>query len=190
MPDTSKLFAALIKYDRQDLPMLARDIDNGHPTANTKDRMRDLHKMLSVVVRYLVIEGSQRHGVDLEKALAPASGNQASAQLPIQHFPASAVPALGAPPMTHRQVTNVIVGSEIPFGNTPVNTSQDEVDPEPTGILQIVTKRNGSTVVIPQAGSKAPKRTFAPGQGVDTTYVADYDRPQQDSNDSLSALEG
>lgn len=188
MPDTSKLFAALIKYDRQDLPMLARDIDNGHPTANTKDRMRDLHKMLSVVVRYLVIDGSQSHGVDLEKALAPASGNQASAQLPIQHFPASAVPALGAPPMTHRQVTNVIVGSEIPVGNGTANPMQEETDPDPSDVLQIFTKRNGATVVIPPAGSKAPKKVFPPGQGVDATYIAKYDNPQSTESDPLAAL--
>ena len=188
MPDTSKLFAALIKYDRQDLPHLAKEIDNGHPTANTKDRMRDLHRMLSVVVRYLVVQGSESHGVDLEKALAPASGNQASAQLPIQHFPASAVPSLGAPPLTHRQVTNVIVGSEIPVGNVATNPMQEETDPDPSDVLQIFTKRNGSTVVIPPAGSKAPKKTFAPGQGVDATYIAKYDNPQGAENDPLASL--
>ena len=38
MPKSDQLFKSLLQYDQRDLPNLSREIDNGHPTANTKDR--------------------------------------------------------------------------------------------------------------------------------------------------------
>ena len=174
MPKSDALFKALLKYDQSELPALSREIDNGHPTANTKDRLRDLHKIISVLVRYTILDNAEKHGVDVSAILpqAPAGGAQAGARLASQHHPATDQMALGAPAMAPRQV-NVIVGSEAQPA-MPAGLDQ-EPDPEPTNQIQIITNRNGMTTVIPPLGSKAPVRSFPAGQGVDATYVSKYD---------------
>lgn len=178
MPATSKLFAAILKFDQQELPQLLKEIDNGHPTANTKDRLRDLHRMIAVVVRYIVMEDAEKHGLNLGQNPAAVPGpNQAIAQLPVQHFPASAQMSLGAPPMPPRHA-NVLVGAEPTIAQTIPASAQEEADPERGDGIQIVTKRNGTTVVIPPASSRAPNKTFPAGQGVDATYIAKYDAEQ------------
>ena len=109
MPKSTPLFKQLLRYDQHDLPHLSKEIDNGHPTANTKDRLRDLHKMISTIVRYTLVHDAEVHGLDLGTVLpqAPAGSNQAGARLATQHHPATDQMSLGAP----RQL-NVIVGAE------------------------------------------------------------------------------
>ena len=178
MPKSDQLFKALLQYDQRDLPALSREIDNGHPTANTKDRLRDLHRIISVIVRYTILDNAEKHGVDVSNIAAqyPTGGAQAGARLATSHHPATDQMSLGAPAMAPRQV-NVIVGAEAQPA-MPANMDQ-EPDPEPSNQIQIVTKRNGMTTVIPPLGSKAPVRTFPAGQGVDATYVAKYDNPEE-----------
>jgi hypothetical protein len=184
MRPSDKLFAALARFDQHDLPVLVREIDNGHPTANTKDRLRDLHKMLSVLVRYVVVENSEKHG-EVLRASPAQDHSQAPAQAVAQHFPATSNPSLGAPPM---RVATVVVSDNLDLGpvalgipttSAPSPVVAAELDPEPDNTIQIVTKRDGSRVVIPPRGSRAPKRVFAPGLGADATYIAEYDAPQE-----------
>jgi hypothetical protein len=183
MRPSDKLFAALVKYDQVDLPHLAREIDNGHPTANTKDRLRDLHKMMSVLIRYVVVEGSEKHGSVLQAATVPTNA-QAPAQAVAQHFPATSAPSLGAPPM---RVANVVVSDSLSLG-VPAAVTMPDVDPEPDNTIQVVTRRDGSSVVIPPRGSRAPKKTFPAGQGVDATYITAFDAVPADPNDPASIL--
>ena len=178
MPKSDALFKALLQYDQRDLPALSREIDNGHPTANTKDRLRDMHKIISILVRYTILDNAEKHGIDVSALITqnPAGGAQAGARLATSHHPATDQMSLGAPAMAPRQV-NVIVGSEaqpaMPSG------LDQEPDPEPSTQIQIVTKRNGMTTVIPPLGSRAPVKTFPAGQGVDATYVARYDAGEE-----------
>ena len=171
-----KLFQLLLKYDQRDLPALSKEIDNGHPTANTKDRLRDMHKIISVLVRYTLEDNAEKHGLDLNSVLTqtPAGGPQAGARLATSHHPATDVMSLGAPAKAPRQL-NVIVGSEAQ--PTMPSGLDQEPDPEPTNLVQIITKRNGMTTVIPPLGSRAPVRQFPVGQA-DATYIAQYDNPQ------------
>ena len=177
MPQSDQLFKALLRYHQQDLPQLSREIDNGHPTANTKDRLRDLHKMFSVVIRYLIVRDAEVHGVDASPLVSQqaAGGHQAAAQLAPQYLPSTAQPSLGAPAMPRQQL-NVIVGSEPQLSMAPP-AGQELALPEPSDKVQIVTGRNGMTTVIPPLGSRAPVRTFPAGQGVDATYISQYDNP-------------
>ena len=183
---TDRLFKAILHFDQVDLPTLEQAIVNGHPTANTKDRLLDLRRMLSVIVRYIVLEDAEHHDVKLtpEHAVMPTTP---PAQVPVQHFPASANPALGAPPMA--RAANVTVGPELNLGGgvalgTVIPTMPaEEPDPEPASTIQIVTKRDGSSVVVPPLGSKAPKRVFPAGQGVDATYISKYDAAPSDPTD-------
>jgi hypothetical protein len=183
MRPSDKLFAALVKFDQQDLPTLAREIDNGHPTANTKDRLRDLHKMLSILTRYVVVENSEKHGSVLQAANTQSNA-QAPAQAVAQHFPATSSPSLGAPPM---RVANVVVSDSLNLA-TPAAVVMPDVDPEPDNNIQIITKRDGSSVVIPPRGSRAPKKTFPAGSGVDATYITQYDTTPVDPNDPTAIL--
>ena len=184
--NTDRLFKAILHFDQAGLPALAKEIVNGHPTANTKDRLLDLHRMLSVVVRYIVLEDAEQHDVKLtpEHAVLPTTP---PAQVPVQHFPASANPALGAPPMA--RAANVTVGPElnlgggVALGTVMPTIPAEEPDPEPASTIQIVTKRDGSSVVVPPLGSKAPKRVFQAGQGVDATYISKYDAAPSDPTD-------
>jgi len=190
MHPSDKLFAALVKYDQVDLPNLVREIDNGHPTANTKDRLRDLHKMLSVLIRYLVVENSEKHGSVLQAA-SPQSHAQAPAQSVAQHFPATSTPSLGAPPM---RVANVVVSDSLDLGPAAGATlgappvAPTELDPEADNTIQVITRRDGTRVVIPPRGSRAPKKTFAAGQSVDATYIAAFDSEPADPNDPASIV--
>jgi hypothetical protein len=178
MPKSDNLFKLLLQYDQRDLPALSKEIDNGHPTANTKDRLRDLHKIITVLVRYTILDNAEKHNLNVD-ALMPQSAvgaGQASARLSAQHHPATDAMSLGAPAMPGRQI-NVIVGAE---AQPPMPSGLDqEPDPEPTDRIQIITKRNGMTTVIPPMGSRAPVRTFAAGQGVDATYVSKIDAGEE-----------
>jgi len=178
MPKSDPLFKLLLQYDQRDLPALSKEIDNGHPTANTKDRLRDLHKILCVLVRYTILQNAEQHGLDIGALMPQSAPNagQAGARLSTQHHPATDAMSLGAPAMPGRQI-NVIVGSEAQ-PTMPAGIDQ-EPDPEPTDRIQIVTKRNGMTTVIPPMGSRAPIRTFAAGQGVDATYVSKFDAGEE-----------
>ena len=142
--------------------------------------------LLSVVVRYIVLKDAEQHDVKLtpEHAVLPTTP---PAQVPVQHFPASANPALGAPPMA--RAANVTVGPElnlgggVALGTIMPTIPAEEPDPEPASTIQIVTKRDGSSVVVPPLGSKAPKRVFQAGQGVDATYISKYDAAPSDPTD-------
>ena len=174
-PQSHQLFKALLKHDQHDLPALSKEIDNGHPTANTKDRLRDMHKIISVLVRYTIANNAEQHGLDINSILpqAPAGGGQAGARLATSHHPATDQMSLGAPAMPRQQL-NVIVGTE---SQPTMSASVDQdPDPEPTNLVQIITKRNGMTTVIPPLGSRAPVRQFPAGQA-DATYIAQYDNP-------------
>ena len=136
---TDRLFKAILHFDQVDLPTLEQAIVNGHPTANTKDRLLDLRRMLSVIVRYIVLEDAEHHDVKLtpEHAVMPTTP---PAQVPVQHFPASANPALGAPPMA--RAANVTVGPElnlgggVALGTVMPTMPAEEPDPEPASTIQ------------------------------------------------------
>ena len=68
---------------------------------------------------------------------------------------------------------NVHVGSApLQLGGAAV----PEGDPEPADVMQIITRLSGERVVIPPRTSSAPKKVFAPGQAVDTSYIIAADQ--------------
>jgi hypothetical protein len=60
-----------------------------------------------------------------------------------------------------------------------------EGDPEPDNVMQIITRLSGERVVIPPRASKAPKRVFAPGETVDTSYITAADTAANSGQSSL-----
>jgi hypothetical protein len=180
MPKTDKLYTRMLRHLQHDLPNLGADIATGH-ASNTPDRLARLHGVLSDIVRYLIVDGAEKHGIDLARLQVTGTGTDtAAATMPAQHYPASAPNALGSPrPM---QSVNVNVGS------TPLQMGgviEPESDPEPTNVMQIITRRNGERVVIPPRTSNAPKRVFAPGENVDTMYIVAADAAANPSPSSL-----
>jgi hypothetical protein len=175
---TDQLFAHLVKLDQSFMPHLAQEIDNGHPTANTKDRLRDFHTIVSTLLRYTILSNAEKHGVTLGQAAALSShDNQSPALLAAQHYPATGQVSLGAPPMSRQVVTTVIDGSQpLPGINNPAinvlagGVSTSEVDPEPADVVQIITRKDGSTKVIPPRGYDIAPRVFGAGQPVDATF--------------------
>ena len=122
-PMSNKLFQTLVQYDQQLLPVMAKEIANGVSVHNTKERITELHRLVSIITRYLILENAEKHGVDLSQNLAVAPhGGSAPALMAPQHFPASAQMALGAPPMATR-TQNVMVGSEPQIGQTVVGVA-------------------------------------------------------------------
>lgn len=169
MPKTDRLYARMLKHLQQDLPNLGQDIATGH-ASNTPDRLTRLHAVISDLVRYLIVDGAERHGINLANLQVTGTGtDQASATMPAQHYPASAPNALGSPrPMS----VNVNVGqAPLQMAGTVV----PEPDPEPSNVMQILTRLSGERVVIPPRTSSAPKRVFAPGEAVDTNYIIQAD---------------
>ena len=174
MPKTDKLYSRMLRHLQQDLPNLGADIATGH-ASNTPDRLTRLHGVLSDIVRYIIVDGAEKHGIDLTKLAVTGTGNDtAAATMPAQHYPASAPNALGSPqPM---RSSNVIVGST-PLMVGGAGPIQDAPDPEPADVMQIIQHLSGERVVIPPRTSSAPKRVFAPGQAVDTSYILAADAP-------------
>jgi hypothetical protein len=173
-----KLFTNLVLINQSFMPNLSREINNGHPTANTKDRLRDMHGVLSAVLQYMILSDAEKRNIDVNQAAAaPPHDNQAPALLAAQHFPATGQVALGAPPMQRQVISTIVDGSlALPgAGQAPINVIAGgaglaEVDPEPADVVQIITRKDGSTVVIPPRGYNVPARTFSAGQSVDATF--------------------
>lgn len=173
-----QLFTHLVRLDQTYMPTLAREIDNGHPTANTKDRLRDVHNVLSTLLRYVILSDAEKRNVDMSQAAAlSAHDHQAPALLAAQHFPATGQVALGSPPMQRQVITTVIDGSSpvLGAGGAPINvfaggSGLAEVDPEPADVVQIITRKDGSTKVFPPRGYNVEPRVFAAGQPVDATF--------------------
>jgi hypothetical protein len=173
-----QLFANLVRIDRNFMPTLAREIDNGHPTANTKDRLREIHNVVSTLLRYVILNDAEKRGTDLNQIAALSShDHQSPALLAAQHFPATGQVSLGAPPMQRQVITTVIDGSlPLPGANAaPINVLAGaaglaEVDPEPADVVQIITRKDGSTKVIPPRGYSVEPRIFGAGQPVDATF--------------------
>ena len=57
---------------------------------------------------------------------------------------------------------------------------EPETDPEPSNQIQINTRRDGSVVVVPPLGSRAPKKVFPAGMPVDATYIQKIDNPDSE----------
>jgi hypothetical protein len=175
-PTTKKIFERICQLDRIDIPLIRREIENLGSVLSAKDRLNELAQMIALLTRYIVMRDAEQHEVDLASlaALSKMPGHTA-AQQPQSAFPASgaiAFPQADAPQAVPPAL-NVIVGGPTAL---PLNLGNaDPPDPEPANVIQTVTLRNGSTKVIPPIGSRAPSRTFAPGQPVDTTYIAAMD---------------
>lgn len=173
-----QLFTHLVRLDQTYMPTLAREIDNGHPTANTKDRLRDIHTIVSTLLRYVILSDAEKRNVDVNQAAAlPVHDHQAPALLAAQHFPATGQVALGSPPMQRQVISTVIDGSSpvVGAGGAPINvlaggSGTAEVDPEPADVVQIITRKDGSTKVFPPRGYNVPPRVFGAGQPVDATF--------------------
>ena len=178
-PISNKIFQRLVHYDQKLLPVMATEIANGVSVHNTKERITELHNLISLITRYLILENSDKHGVNPEQILAVAPhGGSAPALMAPQHFPASAQMALGAPPMPTRS-QNVIVGSEPLLGQTVVGAPMEEPEPEPTSVVQILRLKDGRVKVIPPIGFDVAPRIFGAAEAVDAAYYL----PKQ--NDSL-----
>ena len=88
MPKTDKLYDRMLKHLQQDLPTLGADIATGH-ASNTPDRLNRLHAVISDLVKYIVVDGSERHGVDITRLRTVVPGlDQVAATMPAQHYPA------------------------------------------------------------------------------------------------------
>ena len=163
------LFNYLLRADQVDLPRIENEIDSALAVHNMKERLKEIHKIVAVLVRYTILGNAEKEGVDLSNIGALVASPQAQpAQLPVQHFPSTGNVALGAPPMT-RQVINTIVGSENPLGGSiNVGAPLDAPEPEASDAIEVVIGRSG-TKVIPPRGSGLPPQTFAAGQIVDAT---------------------
>jgi hypothetical protein len=169
-PASNRIFQTLIKYDQQLLPTMATEIANGVSVHNTKERITELHRLLSIITRYMILENAEKHGVDPTKVLAVAPhGGSAPALMAPQHFPASATMALGAPPMATR-TQNVMVGSEPQLGQTVVGSAMEEPEPVPTDVVQILRLKDGRVKVIPPLGYDVTPRIFAANEPVDAAY--------------------
>lgn len=169
-PMSQKIFQKLVQYDQQLLPVMATEIANGVSVHNTKERITELHRLLSLITRYLILENAEKHGIDPSQvlAVAPHAGSAPALMAP-QHFPASAQMALGAPPMPTRSV-NVLVGTEPQIGQTVVGAPMEEPEPEPAEVVQILRLKDGRTKVIPPIGFDVAPKIFAAGQAVDAAY--------------------
>ena len=168
---SQRIFQKLIQFDQQLLPVMATEIANGVSVHNTKERITELHQLLSLITRYIILENAEKHGVNLQgvQAVAPHGGSAPALMAP-QHFPASAQMALGAPPMPPRSM-NVIVGTEPQIGQTVVGGGNVEApEPEPTEVVQILHLKGGRIKVIPPIGFDVAPKTFEAGQPVDAGY--------------------
>lgn len=163
------LFNYLLRADQVDLPRIENEIDSALAVHNMKERLKEIHQIVAVLVRYTILGNAEKEEVDLSNIGALVASPQAQpAQLPVQHFPSTGNVALGAPPMT-RQVINTIVGSENPLGGSiNVGATLDAPEPEASDAIEVVIGRSG-TKVIPPRGSGLPPQTFAAGQIVDAT---------------------
>lgn len=171
MPSTDTLFKQLIRTYQRDVPKFIKDIETGHPSANTKDRLREVYDVLNLVLRYVIVDGAERHGVDLGRIPATVvQENINPAQLAVQHFPASAPLSLGI-----ASAPTNFVGSTPPQNVVAGAAVVEEPEPEPADVMQIITKRNGQRVVIPPRSSRAERRVFEPGQPLDTMYIVQAD---------------
>ena len=170
---TSPLFTFLLRADQVDLPRLEGEIDTALAVHNMKERLKEIHKIVAVLVRYTILDNAEKEGVDLSNIGALVAAPQSQpAQLPVQHFPSTGNVALGAPPLT-RQVINTIVGSENPLGGPVLNVgaSAEAPEPEASDAIEVVIGRQGTKVIPPRGSGLAPQ-TFAPGQIVDAAKVA------------------
>jgi hypothetical protein len=175
MPNTDNLFKRLLNAYQTAIPKFIKDIDTGHPSANTKDRLREVYDVINLVLRYIIAENAERHGVDLGRIPATViQENINPAQLAVQHFPASAPLSLSSP-------TN-FVGSMPPQTVVAGMPVAEEPEPEPDNVMQVIKKRNGQTVVIPPRNSRAQRRVFEPGQSVDTMYIVEADSVPTESS--------
>lgn len=172
MPKTDKLYTRMLRHLQHDLPNLGADIATGH-ASNTPDRLSRLHVVISDLVRYVIVDGAEKHGIDLAKLAVTGTGlDQMAATMPAQHYPASAPNALGSPqPM--RSINTIVGSTPLQVGNA--GPIQDAPDPEPSDVMQIIQRLSGERVVIPPRTSSAPKRVFGPGQTVDTSYILEAD---------------
>lgn len=167
MPNTNHLFKQIIAAYQRDIPKFIKDIDTGHPSANTKDRLREVYDVLNLVIQYLIADGAERYGVNIGRISASVvQENVNPAQLAVQHFPASAQLSLSSP--TARL-------SSAPPQTVVAGAPAEEPEPEPDSVMQIITRRNGQRIVIPPRNSRAPRRVFEPGQPVDTNYIIEAD---------------
>ena len=166
----SQLYTLLLRADQIDLPRIETEIDSALAVHNMKERLKELHKIIAILVRYTIMGNAEKEGVDLSNIGALITAPQSQpAQLPVQHFPSTGNVALGAPPLT-RQVINTIVGSENPLGGPIINVgaAAEAPEPEASDAIEVVIGRSG-TKVIPPRGSGLPPQTFAAGQVVDAT---------------------
>jgi len=180
-PTAKQLFQRLCQFDRIELPVIRREIENLGSIFNAKDRLNELCSVISYLVRYVVMTDAERHDININDliTLSQHQQNHGVATQPSTAFPASGAiafpqqaPQPASQPATTPPALDVMVGAPISPPAGVLGVPLDAPDPEPSNVIQTVITRNGSTKVIPPVGSRAPVRTFAPGQPVDTTYIA------------------
>lgn len=179
-PTAKQLFQRLCQFDRVELPTMRREIENLGSIFNAKARLEELHSVVSYLVRYVVTNDAERHDINIEDlvTLRPQHSHGVATQ-PSTAFPASGAIAFPQPtaqtPVATPPALDVMVGAPISPPAGILSSPMDPPDPEPSNVIQTVITRNGSTKVIPPVGSRAQVKTFAPGQAVDTTYIAAAD---------------
>jgi hypothetical protein len=174
-----QLFADLARTDQYVMPTLLREIENGHPWTNAKERLREMHTVVATLLRYVVLADAEKRNATLgqlgQLATSASHDNMAPALLPTNHYPASGQVALGTPEAVARPVINTLIDGSLPIPSTPINVMAGggglvETDPEPADVVQIITRKDGTTKVIPPRGSNVPPRVFGLGQHVDATF--------------------
>lgn len=180
--NSKQLFDQLCQIDRVHLPTISKEIANLGSIFNAKDRLNELCAVLAGIVRYLVLRDASHHEVDLANLVLSIPQGHAAAMQPSTAYPASGAisfpltpPGAQAPSITPAALDVTIGSGATPAANIHVGADAELPDPEPCGTIQTVITKNGSTKVIPPLGSRAPVRVFAPGQPVDTTYIAAMD---------------
>jgi hypothetical protein len=175
MSKSQEVLKIIAVHHQKTLPAMLPQIDTCH-ASNIKDRLRELHKVIAALVAHTLLKEAEASDPELRAVANGAITPDVARTLASQGVNVSS--NMNGP----RQTKTVIVGTELPLpgeANLPMGGApQFDQDPEPGNRIQIFTRRNGTTVVIPPLGSKAPKKVFESGENVDATYIAAYDQPE------------
>jgi hypothetical protein len=196
-PTPQQIIAGLVHFNNTELPKLRHDIEGiGTNLHNARLCIERLHNIVTYLVRHclqnvviarqaeqsqVAIEDHQNEGVDDQTALAIAMSSPAgvAVEAPSPQEQSQPLPAF----------RHVVVGRS-DDATTKVSLSQaiggpmsamGALDPEPeVGDVPLVIIGKGGSKVIPPKGSGLAPKTFAPGQPVDTTFVATPTTQQSD----------
>jgi hypothetical protein len=165
------LFQALLRADQVDLPTIEANIDTALAVHNMKERLKEVHRVVAILVRYTILQNAEKEGIDLSNLGPIVAPPTNAAQVPVQHFPSAGNITLGPPPVViSPRVINTIVGSEALPGSPVMNTGLDAPEPEASDVIEVVIGRGGTKVIPPRGSGLAPQ-TFAAGQIVDAAKI-------------------